>query len=394
LLAGETLHLMVGMDASPRFAVILVGLAYYPARSPSDKTFMRDVARSAMLDHGLDVRIVSIAETRRWAASPPELTDEKPLPLYVPRPLHSATATRGGSLAHPEHGMVREYVERTATALALAPVLMLLRAQSAARCVHFFDNLGPAAGLAARRAGLRSGMTLQSSNSALARPIRRVFWRTSCIGMDDVVTGSRDLAEELILSGVHVGAVIPWGPARRPGRQMLPREDRCLVVWTGRLGSSGINELRLAASAIRLAARVLPQIVGEVWPKPEYEYEYSAVARQHALTVRVPGHAFTDALEKVRVLVSPVPDPECIVGPPLTWLEAIAGGATVVTTPCRGLPTEAVASGAIVVARERSIKALRDAVLEAWSQTSASRWHTGTAREAAAKYVELWSRTP
>jgi hypothetical protein len=379
--------------ANRRCGVILVGLAYYPAKSASDKTFMRDVARTAATEHGVDVRVVSIAETNCWIATPPQLNDAHPSLTYVPRPFHPVSARTQGSLAHAPHGLMREYCERNATALVLPRVLKPLCAASGARYVHFFDNLGPAAGLVARGLGLHSGMTLLSSNGSALSAGRRAFWRASCLGIRDVIAGSAELAQDLAFSGVRVRAVIPWGPGRRVETTAVPYATRQLLVWTGPLGPSGRDELQLAAQAMVLASQMLPEMVGEVWAKPEYMNEYSGIAAAYGLPARVPGYAFLDDLEHVKVLISPIPGSEYVVGPPLTWLEAISRGCTIVTTPCRGLPAKQVAAGSIVIAQERSASALNEAVTKAWRGAGPHAACLPTADDAAARYVELWRNT-
>jgi len=371
-------------------AVILVGIAYYPAKSASDKTFLREVALAAEEDHGIDVRVVSIAETRQWIATPPQTCDARPPLVYSPRPFHAVTEETRGSLAHERHGALREYAERTSAALALAPVLTRLRAESGARYVHFFDNLGPAAGAVARVVGLRSGVTLLSSNGSSNSLMRRVYWRASFIGTHDVVAGSDELARDLLQSGVRVRAVIPWAASVDPRGATAPYSARRKLVWAGPLQCSSAGELRLALAPMSDLADSMPDVAAEVWPKPEYVCEYSAIAETYGVPVRVPGAAFLDELSQVRVLVSPVPGSEYIVAPPLTWLEAVSCGCTVVTTPCRGLPAPLVEAGAVIVARDRSVPALNEAIATAWRSEGPAVKDMPTARAAAERYAELW----
>jgi len=371
-------------------AAILVGIAYYPAKSPSDKTFMREVALAAEQDHGLDVRVVSIAETRQWVATAPQTCDATPKLVYAPRPFHAVSPMTGGSLAHERHSPLREYAEKTSAAIALAPVLRRLRAASGARYVHFFDNLGPAAGVVASGVGLRSGVTLLCSNGSSSSLTRRAYWRSSFLGIDDVVAGSQELARDLTLNGVSVRAVIPWAVGRHRQEAHVPYSTRRRLVWAGPLMCSGADELRLALVPMSDLAGIVPDVVAEVWPKPEYVSLYSAIAETHGTPVRVPGAAFLDELPRVRVLVSPVPGPDYIVAPPLAWLEAVSCGCTVVTTPCRGLPAPLVEAGAVIVAKNRSVPALKEAIVTAWRSEGPAVKDLPTAKAAAARYVELW----
>gem|GEM_PF-6742837 len=350
---------------------------------------MRDVALAAEADHGVDIRVVSVAETRRWYNAAPAACDGHPPLVYAPRPFHTVSIMTDGSLAHERHGALREYAERMSAALALRPVLARLRAASGARYVHFFDNFGPAAAAVGRSVGLQCGVSLLSSNGD-SRRTRRAFWRVSCTGMHDVVAGSLDLAQELSRSGVRVRAVIPWAASYDSHASHEPYSTRHRMIWTGPLGPSGIDELRLALVAMTQVSAALPDAFVEVWPKPEYRRTYAAVAAGLGVQARDTGTRFVEALSKVKVMVSPVPGPSYIVGPPLTWLEAVSRGCTVVTTPCRGIPSHLVAGGGVVVARDRSAGALGEAIAKAWHGAGPNVDALPTARDAAASYVELW----
>jgi len=378
------------VSCTRRLGVVLVGLAYYPGKSPSDKTFMRDVANAAVVEHSVTVHIISIAETRRWSDLTATVTDHFAPVEYVPRPFHHVSAVESCSLAHARHGAAREYCERSIAALALTRVLKRLRTSGGVSYVHFFDNLGPTASLAAHAAGLRCGVTLLASRGSSVSAARRLFWRVSCRGVDDVVAGSTAMAEALESSGVRVKAVIPWGPGVSTDVGATPFHLRRLAVWTGRLSSCGADELMLAAQAMQLARRSVPELIAQVWPKPEYAREYSSIAASYGMPASVPGSSFVKALDQVRVLVSPTPGPNHIAGPPLTWLEAIRMGCRVVTTPCRGLAAELTESEAVVVAAERSAPALSAAIERAWRRPAPRLPTVWTARDAAERYVDLW----
>jgi hypothetical protein len=369
--------------------VVLVGLAYYPCRSASDKNFMRDVAIAASRDHGVDLVLVSVAENRGWAPPAGERDAFADI-FFVPRPFHSARRDSTGTLAHPRHGRLREYAERTVAAVALIPLLRRLRDDRGARYVHFFDNLGPGAAVAARSLGLRCGVTILGSNTAERRGLRRVFWRASTTGVHDVVAGSEALRDELEGDGVAVRDVIPWGPSRTLMPHGPAYAERKTVVWTGPLGSSGPFEARLTARAMALARRRLPEMRPCVWPKPEYVHEYTAIARESGVDVETPGRDFLRMLGEAKILVSPVADAASLVRPDLTWLEAAQLGATVVTTPCRGLDDTLIRAGSVVVAAELSVVALADAIVQAWESSGPNLDGIWTADAAAKRYVRLW----
>jgi len=370
-------------------AVVLIGLAYYPCRSASDKNFMRDVALTASRDHGLDIILVSIAENTGWA--PPAGEQDTFADVYlVPRPFHSVRNDPSATLVHQRHGRLREYGERSIAAIGLIPLLRRLRDTQGARYVHFFDNLGPGTAWPARSLGLRCGMTILGSNSSKRRGLRRAFWRASMAGVNDVVAGSWPLRDELVGDGVVVRDVIPWGPSESLTPRGRAYAERKTVVWTGPLGSSGPSEARLAARAMALARRRLPEMRPLLWPKPEYAHDYAAIARESGVEVETPGPDFLKMLGETRILVSPVADETLLVRPDLTWLEAARLGATVVTTPCRGIDDGLIRSGSVLVAPEPSEAALADAIVAAWGRSGPDLASVWTAEAAAGRYVRLW----
>jgi hypothetical protein len=188
--------------------------------------------------------------------------------------------------------------------------------------------------------------------------------------------------------------VIPWAASAQLGLDQKPFMSRRKVIWSGPLGSAGIRELMISAVAM-IAARVeIPEMDIAVWPKPEFLSTYAPVAAQFGPLVEAPGNRFSETLGGVRVLVSPVNDPSCIIRPPLTWLEAISCGCSIVTTPCVGID-ESWASGRVIVADDDSSTAVAGAIAVAWAlgprDSKAPSWTADDARD---EYIRLWKERP
>ena len=351
---------------------------------------MRDIAGIAVEAYSVDLVLVSIAEVRTWTAPDAE-TDDFAEIAYVPRPLHRVKPPSSTSLAHVRHSRLREYGERTAAAIALIPLLRRLRDERSVAYVHFFDNLGPGAGLLARVLGIRSGVTLLGSAGSAGSKQTRAFWRASTCGIQDVVAGSQALRRELEAAAVPVRAVIPWGPKRRPATApTVPVGSRRVVAWSGPLGNSGPREALISARAMALARDQIPALRACLWSKPEYAAQYRPIAEEFRLTFEVPGQLFLQRLDDVRILVSPVAHAHEIVRPDLTWLEAIQSGVRVVTTPCKGLDQSLVRTRSVIVAEESSPQAVAAAIACAWTDSGQLTTDLWTAEDAARQYVQLW----
>ena len=358
----------------------------------SDKNHMRAVVRGAAASGEARVRVISITESAGMVIDDIEPGARPGVPVVkVVRPGHRLAARlRPGRTAHPRHGFVREYGERTVASLALIPLLRDLKRRGQVDVVHFFDNLGPGAGLAARSAGVPAVVTMLARTAGGGQFARSLLWRLSFLTVDAVIASNDVLADELRANGAPVRAVIPI--AADGAAEQLAASDRDLVVWTGRLQGMGEAELQVAAPAMAAAMAATPGMRAEVWPKPEFAEQYGPLARQAGLRVRVPGAQFHGLLGRIRVLVSPVRDPQSVVGPPLTWIEAAASGVVVVTTPCRGIPEQDMAARRVVVASSFSEESIQTAIAEAWTlapQLSEPDQSSSTAG-IVASHLDLW----
>ena len=220
--------------------------------------------------------------------------------------------------------------------------------------VHLMDNFGLAnhvLALATRRAGGR----LSIAAIAYERRGRRLydtFLRLSYrVRGARVVAYSRRLAERLHRLGVPASrlARIPWGV-----RSGVPESAEARIAARVRLGLPVTGSIVLWAGfiqqvrepdfwlAYRLAQAARKQQMDASFIfafKPEtFRPEYAACHRPldgiHVLAT--PVATFADAMSSADILLSPIESRDCVVAPPLTWIEAMAAGVPVLTTDVAG----------------------------------------------------------
>lgn len=337
--------------------VVLVGVNFTPRRATGDKNFW--AALLPLLAGHLDrISIVSIRDEE----VPGERLqiDDCVVDIRYVRP---ALRERGGDRSrgipllhwrggsHPRlAGLISKQVVTRHVSAELAAVL---RERPGSR-VHLMDNFGPANHLLARTAR-RHGAAVSVSAIAYERRGRRVydsFLRLSYRAKGlHVVALSRGLEARLrgLAAGPRHVSRIPWGvrpaapvtdEARRAARERLGlHPDRPVVLWAGFIQQVREPDFKLAHRLATTAHGAGLDAAFVFAFKPEtFRPEYSAL---HApdkgiLVFPTPVETFRDAMAAADLLLSPIEDRDCIVAPPLTWIEAMSSGLPVVTTDVPG----------------------------------------------------------
>ena len=337
--------------------LVLVGVNFTPRRATGDKNFW--AALLPLLAADVDrISIISIRE---------ENVREERLRIggceveirYVPPALQtpsrdrsrSAPLLRGRGGSHPRLlGLLGKQLVTRRVNRQLAD---LLRGRPASR-VHLMDNFGPANHLLARTAH-RHGANISVSAIAYERRGRRMydwFLRLSYrVPGSCVVALSRQFKSRLWDLGVGHDAVtrIPWGvlppAATAHGARMAARArlglppDRPLVLWAGFIQQVREPDFHLAyrlttrARAAGLDATVLFAFKPETF-RPEYASLHTPDDGIHVFPT--PVDVFRDVLAAADLLLSPIGDRDCIVAPPLTWIEAMSNGLPILTTDIPG----------------------------------------------------------
>jgi glycosyltransferase involved in cell wall biosynthesis len=345
--------------ANPRH-LVLIGIDFVPRRATGDKNFWAAVLPELAL--GIDrISVISVRDEpephERLRIGACEV-DIRYLPPAVAGSHGGGTMRgsrflrwRGGS--HPRlQGLIGKQLMTRRIAAALGEVLR----GTAGAHVHLMDNFGPANHVLARAARSR-GATASVTAIAYERRGRRTydwFLRLSYrVRGLDVITMSTTYARKLRSLGLRRSRVtrIPWGvhPASTPGspvpdaaaargRLGVPL-DRPLVLWAGFIQQIREPDFELAydvatqARAAGLDATFLFAFKPETF-RAAYADRHRPSNGIHVLPT--PVDVFADARTAADVLFSPIEARDCIVAPPLTWIECMSTGIPVVSTDVAG----------------------------------------------------------
>jgi glycosyltransferase involved in cell wall biosynthesis len=341
--------------------LVLVGVNFVPRRATGDKNFWAALLSELAL--GIDrISILSVRDEpmRREQLRigscdvdihylPPAMAASNGGGTMVGGRLHG---WRGGS--HPRiQGLIGKQLMARRITAALAEVLH----GSTGAHVHLMDNFGPANHLLARSArkhGASASVTAVAYERR-GRPMYdwflRLSYRVRGLG---VIAMSATYSRKLRALGLARARVthIPWGvrpadpvPTPGAGTATAARErlgvslDRPLVLWAGFIQQVREPDFELAydvatqARASGLDATFLFAFKPETF-RAEYADRHRPSAGIHVLPT--PVDVFTDARAAADVLFSPIEARDCIVAPPLTWIECMSTGIPVVSTDVPG----------------------------------------------------------
>jgi glycosyltransferase involved in cell wall biosynthesis len=337
--------------------LLLVGLDYAPWRGTGDKNFW--VSLVPALARDLDrITIVSVrAETTRRenvriAGCEVETRYVDPILL---RP--AVMRGRGGPFSRTAGGSHRRILGQIRRQLVVKSIVAEVRdvlRDGSVWQLHLMDNFGPGSRVIARAA---QQLGAGASVTALAYERRgRIFYdrflRASyAIPEARVVALSRQLERRLLELGVRPDRLqrIPWGvTVADPAEDGDPRSVRAalgmppgrpLILWAGFIQQVREPDFH-RAFRLATAAREQGLDAAVVFAfKPDtIRSEYASLSRPdlgiHVRATQV--DEFREILSAADVLFSPVVNRDCIVAPPLTWIEAMASGSPVLTTSVPG----------------------------------------------------------
>ena len=337
--------------------LVLVGLNYTPRRGTSDKNFWS--ALVPKVAENLDrVTVISVRpetigrETMRVGGCELETRYIDPA-LFAP----GGVIQIGGRRSTPRGGSYRRtigLIEKQLVVRRIVSELATILGDRPAQAVHLMDNFGPGNRLIAR-AVRKHGARLSVTSIAYERRGRRLydrFLQLSYASRDlRVVALSHRLRARLRDLGVSAEAIthIPWGVA--PGHVALSGDrDEArrkagippqvpVFLWAGFIQQVREADFELAYKlATESRARGLEATFVFAFKPETFRPSYGPLDRPDA-GVRVMPTApeeFAAVVAASDALFSPIFDRDCIVAPPLTWIEAMAAGLPVLTTDVPG----------------------------------------------------------
>ncbi|MGI0130156.1 MAG: glycosyltransferase family 4 protein [Thermoplasmata archaeon] len=331
---------MTGTD--PGLRILIVGGRILPFRHAGDKNFWLDVIHELMA-RGHDVRVMSVTREPVTVPTPYPCEFVRPIPVYL-----SGT----GRFNH-EYRWLRGTNNYPSKMLSFGRVLRALRRHILADrpdVIHFSSNFGPVmAFLKPYALGVPISISAPTYNGGT------LFYdpalRTSFHGFDTVVPFSDAFARRLGVMGLSNTEIrtIRWGvkvdqfrPPTADERANARRElgilgEEKVGFWAGFLQ-------QMVAADFEFAMRVAKQLVRESpgeWRfffcfKPEHFSPHYARYDRSGITVGGSGDLFRRAQCAADVMISPIADMRSTAAPPLTWIETMAQGVPLLTTPIPG----------------------------------------------------------
>ncbi len=330
--------------------MVLVAVAYFPFRMPSDKQFIYD-----LIEH-LPKHIVPAVWTVRADASGVETqaTLQQTVSLvHVTRFLHKVNRGENGAyVADIRHGPIRTRIEVGVSMAAgvLGNMGALLRDHNA-DVVHFVDYPGVLCIALLRKLYPHVRITCAKHTMILNggklvdihhRLIRKAFSLT-----DKVIPYNKAVMQQLRAIGVGNNrmCLIPWGIPECPrGDERKVKEIRkrygCTDTDTSLL-FVGINRERKKDFLRRIAIlnemlKGLPIKIVFAVRKRLYSDIYRNVSSERVQIVRGP-EDFDDLLEAADAVFSPPSKPNAPCMPPLAWIEAMKSATPIITSPHPGV---------------------------------------------------------
>jgi glycosyltransferase involved in cell wall biosynthesis len=325
-----------------RLRILFIGSNIFPARHPGDKTFWLDLFEW-LKSEGHEIEVLSIT-------SKPDVS--WPAGYSVVRPILIALPDRT-SRYNPGNRWRSASTNYLSKSLTFPILLGELR--KAARgfrpdIVHFIDNYGPVMSILPLVKPI-ARFTVSCPTYNPRAPLYDRFLRMSLRPFDAIAPYSNAFAHVLDQMGFPAARIVPirWGvdlercrppsaAERSESRVRLHlQDDQVVVAWTGFIQQTNWSDFQFSLRVAQLVtAREPSRFAFAFCFKPEH---FRAYFRQwEAPGIRVLGNTqeFEDLRRSADYLLSPILAGRSTAAPPLTWLEFLAMGVPLISTPLRG----------------------------------------------------------
>ncbi len=387
--------------------VLIVGSRILPYRHNGDKNFWLDML-ARLPGRGVDPTVLSITIDRDVPASDLPIRYLRPIPVYL---------EGGDATFNDGHRFLTGTNNYSSKTLSLPRMLRGIRALSREirpDVVHFADNYGPAT-VVVRPALRRERLAISAPTYNPERTLYDTFLRMSFRSFDAIVPFSEAYGRRLRELGFDPSRIRPirWGvdtdrfvPPGREARAAARRalgvdDDAFLVLWTGFIQQTGERDLQFT---LRTAERVLAAGEGRVTFvvcfKSEHFREAFRTFERPGLRVLATPEEFRAARTAADAMHSSILETNSTAAPPLVWVESLALGLPIFTTPVAG-GEEAVVPGVSGYAAATPEESAQQILQIAGDPTQRARLQEGARRIATERfsvdrsadaYVDLWRR--
>lgn len=327
--------------------VLFVSVSYMPAKMPSDKQFVRDLIRA--LPENVEPAIWTIndwpvGETEENLGGKQMAIHSRSRFLHKPR--YTQEELSQGKWAysrHQPHWSPKQSVELYTSFLHGLKSFRSAVRQHRPDVIHMTDNWGPVGGII-RKVARHAVITNAKMSSRVSQSLPyKIFLRGMAWGSDAVVCFTDACAEQFIAAGLPDDRLvrIPWGipiAEEKDGQQDITEairrrygcEDGDLLAV---VSHQSIRSYKHVMDELRVLAENVPLRTVVAVKPGHWEPEYQQFATDR-ITVETGPADFEDLLWASDIMLSPTHE-RCQRGtatPPLTWMEAMARRAVLITT--------------------------------------------------------------
>ena len=329
-------------ETNAALRIIIIGSRILPYRHAGDKNFWLEVIQE-LEARGHQVQVLSVTLEPVSEPTPYRCEYVRPVPVRL----------GGGSRFNEQYQYLRTTINYYSKTFSLVPIARSLRhhiQNERPDVIHFSSNYGPfMASLKPFVRGVPLSISANSYNggSILYNPALM----SSFLGFDAIVPFSDACARQVRGLGIpaHRVRTIRWGvdldrfqplsdAAREKARGDLgiqPGEK--VVLWAGFLTQMTLEDFEFSIRAAELVLREAPR----GWRfffclKPEHFDSRFRRFEKPGLTVVGTSEVFLRVQRAADVMLSPMTNLRSTAAPPLTWVECMAFGIPLVTTPLPG----------------------------------------------------------
>lgn len=395
--------------------LVLIGLNFSPTKGAGDKNFWVDLIPLITKK----IKRISILSIRYEKKDYEEFRLEDCLvsikylsPIFLGTPDTESKRLRifWRRGAFPSHLGV---IEKLLTGIRLSRELQKLYKSNPYDHIHLMDNFGFSNGIIARNSPVRvsvSAIAYQGKPKAIYDPYLRVSYNHSNL---TVVPYSLAFCKKIALLGIKKNKIvhIPWGTkvpdhkptlaARKRAKSLLSLPlDKPLFLWGGYIQQIKKKDFLLAIEVAMNALRKGFEGLFYFAFKPKsIEKDFAGFNKpeEGILVKETTTEEFNLLKLAADIFYSPIANKNCIVAPPLTWIEVLSLGVPILTTKAGGVEEIIIEgkTGFIAKSNDALIKKIFDIKDEyknmiQYCYTKAL--NSYNINDIAGKYLKLWNK--
>ncbi|MCI0531983.1 MAG: glycosyltransferase [candidate division Zixibacteria bacterium] len=349
--------------SSPARGVLLLGAGFSMGNVTSDKNFWSGFVRNLSGKKG-QVVVISINHSTL-----PEEHREN-VHVYNVRPFFDFSRNgNGNGIGIGSHNPylytpdgLHKHVEMFLTQLKLIPLLRRLIRTHNVKTIHLLDSFGWTNRLfKILFPGIRLGLTLITFNRWGRRESLYSFYQKLALRkLDYVVVTSPASRKKVVQQGIRNDGVssINWGiesNSNGNGHRVTARLSKGRVrhcLWTGFIQQIDRESFQFTRRIARRLSEINPEIKFTFAFKPEcLPSDIAEIPEAEIKVISTGPNEFTRLLKQSDLLISPILNYRSVCAPPLSWIESLAQGIPIVSTPAPGVAEILIANQAGLVGR-------------------------------------------